>query len=136
MKKIRNTASAGPGGEAPMSEPEQESLMSDPVGIRLKAAREAQGLSLDDVAAKTRVPSRHLIHMEKGEWDELPAPTYSVGFARAYASAVGLNPAEIGADLRAQLRGQPSMATPSYYEATDPARVPPRWLAVIAVVIA
>ena len=119
-----------------MSEAEQDTLFADPIGTRLKAAREAQGMSLDDVAAKTRVPIRHLQHIEKGEWDDLPATTYSVGFARAYATAVGLNAAEIGTELRAHLGAAHANPIPSYYEPADPARVPPRWLAIVAVVIA
>jgi len=82
---------SGSGGDEWMVETEQDDFAADPIGSRLKAAREAQGMSLDDIAAKTRVPIRHLQHIEKGEWDALPAPTYSVGFARAYATAVGLN---------------------------------------------
>ncbi|HJQ18289.1 MAG TPA: helix-turn-helix domain-containing protein [Allosphingosinicella sp.] len=119
-----------------MIEAEQEEIAADPVGSRLKTAREAQGMSLDDIAAKTRVPIRHLQHMEQGEWDALPATTYSVGFARAYASVVGLNAAEIGAALRAHLGAGQSVAAPSYYEPADPARVPPRSLAIAAAIIA
>jgi cytoskeleton protein RodZ len=118
-----------------MAELEQVETVADPIGTRLKAAREAQGLSLDDVAAKTRVPIRHLVHIEKGEWDQLPAPTYSIGFARAYATAVGLEASEIGSDLRAQLTNAQA-PTPAYYEPADPARVPPRWLALVAGIIA
>jgi cytoskeleton protein RodZ len=117
-----------------MAELEQGESVADPIGNRLKAAREAQGLSLDDVAAKTRVPIRHLVHIEKGEWDQLPAPTYSIGFARAYATAVGLEASEIGAELRSRLSYE--APTPSYYEPADPARVPPRWLALVAGIIA
>lgn len=117
-----------------MNESDQDQLFPDPIGQRLKTAREAKGMSLDDVARQTRVPIRHLQHIEKGEWDALPATTYSVGFARAYANAVGLNGSEIGIELREQLGTGPSYqaATPAYYEPADPARVPPRSLALIA----
>jgi cytoskeleton protein RodZ len=118
-----------------MAELEQVETVPDPIGTRLRTAREAQGLSLDDVAAKTRVPIRHLVHIEKGEWDQLPAPTYSIGFARAYATAVGLEASEIGSELRAQL-SYAQAPTPAYYEPADPARVPPRWLALVAGIIA
>lgn len=118
-----------------MAELEQVEPIANPIGDRLKSAREAQGLNLDDIAAKTRVPIRHLLHIEKGEWSELPATTYSVGFARAYAAAVGLDASEIGAQLRTQLAGSPA-PMPSYYEPADPARVPPRWLALVAALIA
>lgn len=116
---------------------EEDALVADPIGNRLKEAREAQGMSLDDVASKTRVPIRHLQHIENGEWDALPAATYSVGFARAYANVVGLNGAEIGTELRSQLgTAAQNSAKPSIYEPADPARVPPRSLALVAAVIA
>jgi cytoskeleton protein RodZ len=113
----------------------QDILAANPVGDRLKAAREERGMSLDDVATITRVPTRHLLHIERGEWDALPAQTYSVGFARAYANAVGLNGTEIGQELRAQL-GAPQNPAAVAYEPADPARVPPRSLAIVAGVIA
>jgi cytoskeleton protein RodZ len=109
----------------------------NPVGEQLKAAREAKGLSLDDVATQTRIPIRHLQHIERGEWDALPAVTYSVGFARSYANAVGLDGNAIGQQVREQLGGarEPAPAA-AYYEAADPARVPPKSLAIVAGVIA
>jgi transcriptional regulator with XRE-family HTH domain len=114
-----------------------EVLSANPVGDKLREAREAKGLSLDDVAAMTRVPTRHLEHIDKGAWDTLPAITYSIGFARAYAKAVGLDPSDIGAQLRAQLGSAPiSSAATSYYEPADPARVPPKSLALVAALIA
>src|SRR3954453_17567683 len=110
----------------------------NPVGERLRAAREEKGLSLDDVARQTRIPIRHLEHIERGEWDALPAITYSVGFARSYANAVGLDGPAVGAELRQQLGGaRNAMAGPAaYYEPADPARVPPRWIAIVAIVVA
>lgn len=104
------------------------------IGERLRVAREAKKMSLADVASKTRIPIRHLQHIEDGEWDALPAPTYSVGFARSYANAIGLNGNEIGAELRQQIGSpRPTYEVPtSYYEPADPARVPPRSLALVA----
>ena len=114
-------------------------MAENPIGERLKQAREAGGMSLEDVANRTRIPIRHLQHIEKGEWDALPAPTYSIGFARSYANVVGLNGSEIGAELREELgTGHARAAAPAagYYEPADPARVPPRSLALIAGAIA
>jgi cytoskeleton protein RodZ len=127
---VRRESSGRTGGGL-MVEMEQSGLFGNPIGERLKTAREAKGVSLDEIAARTRIPIRHLKHIEQGEWDALPAATYSVGFARSYANAVGLNGAEIGAELREQL-GQISYAAAPAYEAADPARVPPRSLALIA----
>jgi transcriptional regulator with XRE-family HTH domain len=99
------------------------------VGERLRVAREEKGLALEDVAAQTRIPRRHLESIESGDWERLPAPTYTIGFARSYASAVGLDRTEIGDQLRAEMGGQrPTSSTPEVFEAADPARTMPKWL--------
>ena len=104
------------------------------VGERLRAAREAKDLSLDDVAAQTRIPLRHLTAIETADWDSLPAPTYTIGFAKSYASAVGLDRTEIGDQLRAEMGGQRFAAnTAEVYEAADPARTMPKWLVLSAI---
>ena len=120
-----------------MSDMEQDQLFGTPVGERLRAAREDRKLSLEDVARQTRIPIRHLECIERGEWDALPAVTYSVGFARAYGNAVGLDGPAIGVEVRDLLGAQPrgQLLAPAYYEAADPARVPPRSLAIIALLI-
>lgn len=106
------------------------------IGERLRRAREARAMSLDDVANQTRIPMRHLQHIELGEWDALPAPTYAIGFTRNYASAVGLDGPAIANELRDEIGGpRRRTAAPEYYEPTDPARVPPKSL-VIGVIVA
>ena len=104
------------------------------VGERLRAAREEKDLSLDDIAAQTRIPRRHLESIENAEWDSLPAPTYTTGFAKSYASAVGLDRTEIGDQLRAEMGGQRFAANQTeVFEAADPARTMPKWLVLGAV---
>jgi cytoskeletal protein RodZ len=109
-----------------------------PVGERLRAAREAKGISLQEIASHTRIPIRHLEHIEKGEWAALPAATYSVGFARSYATMVGIDAAEVSQELRGELgiaRSHQASPAAAYYEPADPARVPPRSIALIAGVL-
>lgn len=99
------------------------------VGQRLREAREAKGLSVEDIAAQTRIPTRHLSSLEDSDWDKLPAATYSIGFAKNYANAIGLDRNEIGEQLRAEMGGaRPSYAHPEVYEAADPARTMPKGL--------
>ena len=120
-----------------MAETDQDPLLGTTIGERLRVAREAKGLSLEDVARQTRIPIRHLEHIERSEWDALPAVTYSVGFARSYATTVGLDGAAIGAELREELGASRSPTGPaSYYEPADPARVPPRSVAIVAAILA
>jgi cytoskeleton protein RodZ len=106
-------------------------------GERLRAAREAQGLSLDDIAARTRVPIRHLQAIESGDYSEMPTPTYAIGFAKAYARAVGEDEVGIAREVRgttATISAQRQQYEP--YELDDPTRVPPRGVALIAGLIA
>jgi cytoskeleton protein RodZ len=64
-------------------------------GNKLRDAREARSLSLDDVAHVTRIPRASLSLLEEGRFDRLPAPVFVRGFIRSYARAVGLDPAVI-----------------------------------------
>jgi cytoskeletal protein RodZ len=105
------------------------------VGQRLRAAREEKGLSLEDIAAQTRIPQRHLESIENAEWDKLPAPTYTTGFAKSYAAAVGLDRTEIGDQLREEMGGQRFASSEAQvFEPADPARTMPIWLVVSAIV--
>src|SRR4051812_27596249 len=100
-----------------------------PVGEQLRAAREAKGISLEEIAAQTRIPQRHLASIETGDWEHLPAPTYTIGFAKSYASAVGLDRTEIGSQLREEMGGQRFTSTSAdVFEAADPARTMPKSL--------
>ncbi|HLJ58739.1 MAG TPA: RodZ domain-containing protein [bacterium] len=65
------------------------------IGERLRNAREARGLSLDDVEAATRIRRRYLEALEEEAFDRLPGPAYVRGFLNAYASHLGLPPEEI-----------------------------------------
>jgi len=121
--------------EAADSEPVPETLPT--AGERLRAAREKQKLSLEDIAAQTRIPQRHLASIETGEWDNLPAPTYTIGFAKNYAGVVGLDRAEIGDQLREEMGGQRFAATSAdVFEPADPRRTMPKSLVIGAVIAA
>ena len=117
-----------------MDESEDDIIQTSAVGDRLRDAREAKKLSLEDIADQTRIPLRHLENLEAGNWSALPAPTYTIGFAKSYASAIGLDRTEIGEDLRAEMGGQRYEAgNTEVFEAADPARTMPRWLVLSAI---
>ena len=118
-----------------MDENDDDIIQTSSVGERLKAAREEKKLSLEDIADQTRIPLRHLQNLEAGDWSNLPAPTYTIGFAKSYASAVGLDRTEIGDDLRNEMGGQryESGGNAEVFEPADPARTMPRWLVLSAI---
>ena len=110
------------------------------IGARLRAAREARGLTLEQLAAETRIPQRHLQTIEAGDFAALPARTYAVGFSKTYARAVGLDENEVSAEVRDELDAQepPSRYRPASFEPGDPARVPSGglvWVVVAALAL-
>lgn len=118
--------------------PGEDEFRFQSVGEQLKAERERLGLSLADLAAKTRVPMRHLESIEQSEFSALPGSTYTLGFARSYARAIDMDAAKISSDLRVEMaqRGHEGYQAPAQnYEPADPARVPSRTLAWTAAAI-
>jgi cytoskeleton protein RodZ len=60
------------------------------IGSRLRAAREAKGLSLSQLADQTRVRISALEAIEAGDFERLPEPIYVQSYLRAFAQAVGV----------------------------------------------
>lgn len=111
---------------------------ADHVGARLRAAREAAGKSLADIADQTKVPVRLLDAIERGAVGELPTGPYAIGFVRTYARAVGADDQQAIDDMRELLHQHSAgtVAATTYYEPADADRVPPRMLAWVAAGIA
>lgn len=64
-------------------------------GQQLRRHREKRGISLQKIAAETKVSSSLYRSLEAGECHRWPGGIYSRGYVRAYAVAVGLDPEEI-----------------------------------------
>lgn len=61
------------------------------LGDALRAAREAGGRSMAELAVVTRVPPRYLTAIEQNDFSVLPNRVFSIGYVRAYAGALGLD---------------------------------------------
>jgi cytoskeleton protein RodZ len=66
-----------------------------PLGETLQKARQARGVTLDEVSQETRISRRYLEALENENFGLLPAPVYARGFLRIYARYLGLEPAEL-----------------------------------------
>lgn len=91
------------------------------IGERLADARRNAGLSVADIAARTKVSSRYIEAIETEAFECLPSRVHTVGFARAMAKAVALDDQEISASLRSRLDAQQveppqSKTTPSWHK--------------------
>ncbi|WP_290032856.1 helix-turn-helix domain-containing protein [Ligilactobacillus cholophilus] len=73
------------------------------VGQKLKDARIAKGLTLDDLQQSTKIQKRYLIAIEEGNYQALPGDFYVRAFARQYAETVGLDPNEIVKEIDSEL---------------------------------
>jgi cytoskeletal protein RodZ len=73
-------------------------------GDKFRKAREAKGISLDDVSNVTKISSRNLQAIEQERFDQLPGGVFNRGFIRAYAKHLGLNDEEAVSDYLACLR--------------------------------
>jgi cytoskeleton protein RodZ len=62
------------------------------VGSALKAAREAQGLAIDDVAQQLKFAPRQIDSLEQEHFERLPGPTIARGMVRNYARLLKLDP--------------------------------------------
>ena len=73
-------------------------------GSRLRQAREAAGLSQEDVAGRLKMPLRVVQSLENEDWDRLGAPVFVRGQLRSYSRLVGLATSTItsGTTLRAR----------------------------------
>ncbi|WP_164491719.1 helix-turn-helix domain-containing protein [Staphylospora marina] len=69
--------------------------MSVEIGSYLRQAREALGMTLDQVQEKTKIQKSFLIAIENGEFHKLPSPFYVRTYLRSYANCVKVEPHHI-----------------------------------------
>jgi len=65
------------------------------LGESLRGERQARGISLQQIAADTRISMKMLQAIEEGDGEKLPAPVLIKGFLRAYAQRIGLDPEDV-----------------------------------------
>ncbi|MEH7523846.1 RodZ domain-containing protein [Bacillus sp. JJ1503] len=73
------------------------------LGVRLKEARLAKGLSLDDLQVATKIQKRYLIGIEEGNYSMMPGQFYIRAFIKQYAEAVGLQPEELFEQYKSEI---------------------------------
>src|ERR1041384_6881568 len=78
----------------PFGEPEQDDparmTMPNAAGELLRERRKQLCLDLNAVAEVLCIKPVYLAAIEQGRTEELPGPTYAIGFIRAYANYLGL----------------------------------------------
>ena len=100
------------------------------VGAEIRAARENIGWTLPAVAAHLRIRLPYLEAIEEGRIADLPGNAYALGFVRAYAKQLGLDPEEIARRFRTEV-AEVNRKT----ELSFPAPVPQRGLPAGAAIL-
>jgi len=65
------------------------------IGEELKAARERKGLTIGEVAEKTRISHSFLKALEDEDYSVIPGEVFVTGFLRTYAKELGLDQKEL-----------------------------------------
>ena len=66
----------------------------DSLGNKFQAARESQGLTLEEMVSRTRIQESYLNALEEDEFEQLPERVFTKGFVRAYARSLNLDEEE------------------------------------------
>jgi cytoskeletal protein RodZ len=69
--------------------------VSAEIGAYLRQAREALGMTLEQVQEKTKIQKSFLVAIENGEFHKLPSPFYVRTYLRSYANCVKVEPHHI-----------------------------------------
>lgn len=85
------------------------------IGSRLKEAREARRMSLNDVQKETKIQTRYLQAIEEGNFSIMPGKFYTRAFIRQYAEAVGLDAEQLMEEHKSEL---PSSSDEEYIQYT------------------
>lgn len=90
------------------------------IGERLRKAREKAGLSVEDVAKKTKMSPRIVTALEEDQAVDRLSPVYVRSFLRMYARLVGLNEGAILQDFAGQSPPSPEEVTPLPVRTPEP----------------
>jgi hypothetical protein len=84
-------APEGGAGRAANDEPAAMPALVEYSGAELRAVREAQGASLDDVARATRIQAKYFRAIEEERMEALPEEVFVRGYLAAYARFLGVD---------------------------------------------
>ena len=110
---------------------------SEAPGRLLCETREAQNLSVADVARQLKLSVHQVEALEAGDFQRLPGPVFVRGFVRNYARLLKLDAEPLVSSVVASLpREEPRSAAPPSQEIPFPTAAPRRWRGYAAALVA
>jgi cytoskeletal protein RodZ len=92
--------------------------------LGVRSWRRHKGISLEAIAACTKLSMRHLAAIEDGDFDRLPGGIYNTCYIKQYAQAIGFDETDLLAYYR-------EASTPPAPHVEAPASSWARWSAVL-----
>ncbi|HXU21964.1 MAG TPA: helix-turn-helix transcriptional regulator [Verrucomicrobiae bacterium] len=77
--------------------------------LHLTRVRERKGVSLEQIAANTKISTRFLIAIEAEEFHRLPGGVFNTSYLRQYAAAIGYEEEELLAHYRETIQPEETL---------------------------
>lgn len=107
------------------------------VGQDLRAARLRRGEDIATAARILKIRKDHLEALEEDRFSALPGRAYAVGFVRAYAAHLGLDPLQTAERFKQEIAGRDDQSkTAGFSETREESRLPHGWIVIATIVIA
>ncbi len=65
--------------------------LQDEIGMRLQAARNTAGLTVEDVTFRVRIPRSVIVALEAGDFSAFPGPSYAKSFLSQYSEFLNVD---------------------------------------------
>lgn len=76
--------------------------------LGVRSWRQTKGISLESIAASTKLSTRQLDAIENGDFNRLPGGIYNTSYIRQYARAIGFDEGDLLAYYRAACSPSPA----------------------------
>lgn len=114
----------------PTSLPARPARFSVAGHLNLSVLREKRGVTLEQIAERTKISMRFLRAIEEGEYAKLPGGIFATSYLRQYAAVIGFEEAELLDHYNAIVN--PSAAPTTGQPEASPRGILERWLRVPA----
>ncbi len=113
-----------------------DKVSTDTIGGELKAARMRQGEDVVTIEQALRIRKEHLEAIEAGNFAALPGRTYGIGFVRAYAEHLGLDPVAAVKRFKSETGTRTEPAELVFPDAADEAKLSQGTTLLLALLLA
>jgi cytoskeleton protein RodZ len=105
------------------------------IGAMLRSAREAQELTIREVAQRIRIPVKYLTMLESNDYGAIADELYLLPFVRSYADFLGLQASALSARFLRGIQPLEKLGEPAAEIIEDREPLSSRWFTTAAVML-